>query len=158
MLETINSTIALILAIFTLGWNIFRDVVNRNRVRVTGLIGPLVGPADKTTDHCHIVITAVNCGPAPNTLSGISLQKSKFGKRPEYAFALEDWKNPHSARFPHTFGVGEQAQYIFPFNKGCLLKMEPTKIGLWDVFGKTHWMNRRVVKRMVGAWQKEFQK
>lgn len=158
MLETINSTIALVLAIFTLGWNIFRDVVNRNRVRVTGLIGPLVGPGDKTIGQYYIVITAVNCGPASNTLSGLSLQKSKFGKKPENAFVLEDWKNPRSARFPHTFGVGDQAQYIFSFNQDCFLKMKPTKIGIWDVFGKTHWMKRRLVKRMVGTWQREFQK
>ena len=111
------------------------------------MIGPL-----------HIVITAVNIGPAPNTLSGLSLRKSSFGKRPEYAFVLEDWKNPRSARFSHTFGLGEQAQYILPFNKNCFLKMEPTKIGIWDVFGKIHWMNGRIVKRMINTWQREFQK
>ncbi len=70
---------------------------------------------------------------------------------------MQDWTNPRSAQFPHTFGVGEQAQYILPFNKDCFLKMEPTKLGIWDVFGKTHWMNRRTVKRMVDRWQREFQ-
>ena len=107
MLETINSTIALALAVFTLGWNVSRDVVNRNRVRVIGMVGLSVGPGDKIPkDPSHIVIAAVNRGPSPNTLSGLALKKSKFGRKAEHAFVMQDWTNSRSAQFPHTFGVG----------------------------------------------------
>ena len=157
MVEVVDNVLALIIASFTLGWNVLRDVVNRNRVRVTGMIGVLAGPGDKVAGPEHILIVAVNCGPFTNTLSGLCLKKSKLGKKTEHAFTFADWENRISAQFPHTFKVGEQAQYIFPFNKNCFLKKAPTKIGIWDVYGRTHWLKRKTVKIMVSRWKEKFQ-
>ena len=162
---SMNSTEALILsgisiavAGLSLGWNVYRDVISKSaRVKVGGMIGPIVTPGVNKIGPMHIVISAVNCGPAKTTLECFWLKKDSFFKNPESATIFPDHENPLSATFPCELEVGKRAQFIFPFNSNCFLKMDLSHIGLSDVFGKTHWMKRSKVKEMGSHWRQEFQ-
>lgn len=112
------------------------------------------GPPD------HIVISAVNHGPADTTLSVIELRLKKntwlFGK-PQFATVLHDWTGPASTQLPCELKVGKQAQFIFPFDSDCFLKMDLSSIGIADVFRKTHRMKARNVKELRSRWCEMFQ-
>ena len=161
--EILISTIAVSLAGIALGWNIYRDLVSKSaRVKVSGMIAAIVSPGDEFGPEGppeRIVIVAVNHGPADVTLSVFSLKKKTgfFGK-PEFATVFPDHTDLATTRAPYKLKVGEQAQFVFPFNPDCFLKWDPSHIGMSDVFRKTHWMRARNVKELRSRWCKEFQK
>lgn len=163
MNEILISMIAVGLAAVSLGWNIYRDLISKSaRVKVTGMIAQIVAPGQKFGPEGppeHIVISAVNHGPADTTLSvfNLRLKKASFFEKQKFATVLHDYTNPASAQLPCKLKVGKQAQFIFPFNPGCFLKMDLSSIGISDVFRKTHRMKARNVKELRSRWWKKFQ-
>ena len=161
MPEILTSLIAAALAIVSLGWNIYRDVLSKSvRVRVTGMVAAMVIPGKEFgpegPPEC-IVISAANRGPSDTTLSTFVLQKASFFKKSEFATTFPDYKNLASAQLPCELKVGKHATFIFPFYSDCFLEMDLSHIGIADVFGKTHWMKTRQVKKMRSRWCEEFQ-
>ena len=116
--------------------------------------GQKVGPEELPE---YIVITAVNHGPADTTLSVIEVRLNKKPGAPEYGTIFPDYTIQASAQLPYELKVGKQAGFIFHFNSDCFLKEDLSHIGIADVFGKTHWMKTRQVKKMRSRWCEEFQ-
>ena len=162
MPEILISLIAAALASVSLGWNIYRDLVSKSaRVKVSGMIAAIVSPGDEFRPEGppeHIVIVVVNHGPADATLSVFSLKKKTgfFGKS-EFTTVFPDHTDPATTRVPYKLKVGEQAQFVFPFNPDCFMKWDLSHIGISGVFRKTHWMRARNVKELRSRWCKEFQ-
>ena len=162
MNEILISVIAVALGAVSLGWNVYRDIISKSaRVRVTGMIAQIVAAGGKFGPEGppeHIVISAVNHGPGDTTLSVFSLRLKKasfFGKQ-KFATVLHDYTNPASAQLPCELRVGKQAQFIFPFNSECFLKMDLAGVGISDVFRKTHRMKPRNVKELRSRWREKF--
>lgn len=160
------SLIAVGLAAVSLGWNIYRDLISKSaRVKVTGRISQIVAAGQKFGPEGppkQIVISVVNHGPGDTTLSVFELRIKKnpclFGKQ-QFATVLPDWKNPMSAQLPYELKVGQQTQFIFPFDSGSFLKLDLSGIGISDVFNKkTYRIKTRHVKELRYRWCEEFQK
>ena len=147
-------------AALSLGWNIYRDIVLKPRVRVTAIIGSIMTAGVKEVGSTNIGISAVNHGPGTTTLSLITLKKTSLFKwlarKQEFATTFYDYKNPASGKLPCKLGVGEKIVLFFPYNATCFLKENMSHIGISDTFGHTHWMKTSQVKNMNARWRKDF--
>ncbi len=154
------SVLSLVTAALSLGWNIYRDIVLKPRVRVTAIIGPILTPGVKKVGPTYIGISAINHGPGTTTLSLISLKKTSLFKwlarKQEFAIILPDYENPASGNLPYELGVGERIFLPFLYDSECFLKMNMSHIGILDTFGRTHWMKTSQVKKMNVRWREEF--
>ncbi len=144
-----------------LGWNIYRDVVLKARLKVTVGIGNILAEG-REPSRDYIMLEATNHGPGTVKLETIRLQKNakwlKFLRRTQHAVIVHDYMNPLSGKLPLTLDVGERSTYLFPFEKDCFLSGEFTHVGLRDSFGRTHWASRSAYSNARQRWVNAFGK
>lgn len=154
------SIVSLVFAAFALGWNIYRDVILKPRMKVSLAISTLhsQGVSGYTT---HVNITATNFGPGAITavmVEGrvVPLLIYRLFRKSKYFVVLSDQDNPLSVRLPAKMEVGDRINILFPHEADSFLKNEPTHIGLNDSFGRIHWAPRREVTRAMDTYYKDF--
>jgi hypothetical protein len=154
----IISALALVLSGISLGWNIFRDVVLKPRVKVSvdkAQIHPGMGKG-----QTKLTIEAVNFGPGIVNLQMIRLKKhsivDKLLRRSKFAAVIHDYMNPLSGQLPKALNVGEKIILILPWEKDSLLSDNPTHVGVSDTFGRMNWATRKNVKQARRKWEQDF--
>lgn len=149
------SIFSAVIASLSLGWNIYKELALRARVRVTLAVGKFVAEGMPPSED-HAFLEATNFGPGKIKLEMIWLQKSslwlRLRKKTEHAALIYDYKNPRSAKLPTTLEVGERTMYPFPLDQDCFLANGFTHIGLRDSFGRMHWAPQKSVKEARGKW------
>lgn len=140
--------VSAILSAFALGWNVYRDVLLKARVRTTVTFGGYGarGMAYRT----RVIIEATNHGPGTVKLTAIYARHRTLGdtllRRPgKRAMIMHDLADPVSATLPVTLEPGDAA--LFPFQpedaeRWMLGTAEWTEVGLRDSFGRVHWAPR----------------
>lgn len=160
------SILALIASSLSLGWNIYRDVVLKPRLKVTfGIKSILVEREEHRLSQAGpplLQLEATNHGPGEVVCSGAvakteSFLRSLFAKFP-YGFIVPDDKHPYCSRLPCRVAVGDTISIIFPYDEECFLAKVPKRIGINDSFGRTHWAPRRELKRAHRQYRKDFGK
>lgn len=145
------------IALFGLGWNIYRDIVLKPKVRVRLQVSEIITPGvPKEKPPTKVVFIATNFGPGKVTLQGIKAKTKKFLKKTKWGFLMHDYTDSLSKSFPHKLDVGEEAMFCFPFRKQLFLKSNFTKIGIWDSFGHTHWVPKEEIKRAKKTYHDQF--
>lgn len=156
----IISIISVLLAGLSLGWNIYRDVVLKAKIKVSFSISTIVQQGDSTPRPEYVTITATNFGPGAVNLSMIEIKKSSWWKwllrKEERAAMIHDYENPLSGQLPHKLEVGEKINLFLPFDESCFLKEEWSHVGINDYFGRTHWARRKDVKAATQKWKERF--
>jgi len=153
------SVAALIVSVFSLGWNFYRDVILKPRLKVTAAI-TRVGPTE-TGWKDFITVEAVNFGPGPIICNGILGEKRHlicFWRKRMCFYAVEDLNNPLNTRFPKKLEVGDSFMQFFNLTEDAFLSLDPTHVGIRDTFGRMHWATRKSLKQAKKDFQKEFQK
>jgi hypothetical protein len=142
------SLLALIVSAFSLGWNIYRDVILKPRLRVHLSASKIIGGGlPKPVDT--LVLEGTNFGPGAMTCTSIVLKT-------KHAVLIHDFKNPLSAQLPKKLEVGEKLTLLIPWRQDCFLSTDMTHIGLSDTFGRLHWAPRSDVERAGAEYKKEF--
>jgi len=143
---------------FALGWNVYRDVILKPRVKVSVAKATLIMPHGPNTDH--LTIKAVNHGPGQVRLNTIRFKRlSLFGrllKRSQYGVIVHDYENPLSGTLPKMLEVGDTLSFFFPWDRDSFLSSKPTHLGLDDTFGRFHWASKRELKTAYKEWKKAF--
>ena len=147
------------IAATSLGWNIYRDIVLKPRLRVSvskSIIFSEVQPKER-----KLMISAVNHGPGKIRLNIINFKSSSILKRllrkVEFGVLIHDYRNPMSCQLPITLDVGEKVDYIFPWSSENVFSKSPSHIGISDSFGRTHWAPSKNIKKASALWRGEFQ-
>ena len=157
-LPIVISIVSMGVALFTLGWNIFRDVILKARVKVRFRVKTLVSPMSSESPTM-LVLSVLNLGPGNIKInSPPKLKKKKFLRKAKYAVLVHDYLDPLSAKIPCEIEVGDEKDFLFQFNMNCFLKEEYTHFGIKDSFGRTHWASRRDFKATKGTYKKWFEK
>ena len=155
----ILSMLSLGVAALALGWNIYRDVVLKPRLRVTVQKSLIAQEGRQNTTH--FMISAVNFGPGVIRLNIIRFMHSSFFKKLfkkwRHGVLMHDYRNPLSGQLPTSLDVGEKIDLIFPWDEECLCRTKPSHIGLADSFGRTHWASKKDVKKVIKEWESEFE-
>ena len=157
-LAIIISVLSLGVAALALGWNIYRDVILKPRLRVTVKKSSIA--QEGRPNSTHFMISAVNFGPGVIRLNIIRFMHSslfkKIFKKWKHGVLIHDYTNPLSGQLPSTLDIGEKIDLVFPWDAECLCGRSPTHIGIADSFGRTHWAPKKEVKKVIKQWKEEF--
>lgn len=149
-LAIIFSFIALLISAFSLGWNVYRDVILKAWLRVHFSASRLIGPSGSFGDP-FLALSIVNHGPG-DIICGMPMIRRKpwfqgvFGESTVETL-IYDYTNPISFKPPFKLAVGEQAQVTFPITDKCFLDDPVFRIGIMDSFGRLHWAPRKDIHR-----------
>ena len=148
ILALVISLFSILIAALSLGWNIYRDIVLKAKVRVRFMLGSITNPAlKKPLDR--LILSATNFGPGKIRLTGILLKESSFLKRPtnkwKYAILIHDYTAPLSGQLPCDLEVGDGRDFLFKIKTDCFLAHKWTHIGIRDSFGRVHWAPKKHV-------------
>lgn len=156
---------SLLIASISLGWNIYRDVILKPRLKVkfglyhfvqTGLVHT------KEIEQKYLKIGCINFGPGEIIINSIEFESKPLFviSKKEYrqGFIIPDDTNPLSTKLPVKLKVGEGANLILPYKKANLLNDKITRIGVADSFGRVHFCSKQDVKNAKNFYIKEFGK
>lgn len=167
-LTIIISVIALLISAFSLGWNVYRDVILKPRLKVTTQISYIFHGEEKLGPYINI--QATNLGPGSIACESVHIaKKSKLrflgqkimkylNKENKYAFIVHDYTNQYSSKLPRKLEVGEKMDLLFNEDKDAFLAVDPTHVGLYDSFGRQHWCTGESLKQTKKDYFKDFPK
>jgi len=155
------SLLALCISALVLGWNIYRDVVLKPRLKMR-------------FSHSHIhhstfsqpfetlVLSATNFAPGAIKCTMIYLKDAPLWHRllrlTRLAVMFHDYENPMTGKLPTSLDVGEEVSLLIDWREDCFLGRGFTHIGLCDSFGRVHWAPPKDVRKAREAYQKCFGK
>lgn len=138
------SLVALGISALALGWNIYRDVILRARVRVRVAVVSLITPGSSVAPEGRFIRLAVtNHGPGPVEVTSIGGKAAPFWRlvfrRVDHFVLMPDHSNPLSTRLPSRLDVGQTANFYFPHRENSVLGTDATHVGVYDSFGRSHY-------------------
>lgn len=159
VLPIVISCFSLTVSAIALGWNIYRDLILRARLKVSFNISKLVTRGQKE-QPTYALLAATNWGPGEIICNMIS-----FKYRPlfvlskvdyEQGIIIHDYENPLNEKLPKKLQVGETIQHLFPYKKDIFLNGKITHIGFIDSFGRQHFAPAKYIKKAVKTFKKDF--
>lgn len=156
------SITSLCVAIFALGWNFYRDVLLKPRIKGHIQISYIFHVEEKLGPY--ISLSFVNHGPGQIILESIFIaQKSilrflgptianLLKKQTKWAHITHDYTNPYSGKLPKKLQVGEKLDLFLNCNQKAFLALNPTHVGIRDSFGRFHCVNQN----QLAIAKKEF--
>ena len=155
------SILALCVSAFSIGWNIYRDVVLKARLKVKFSLCEIHHPTF-AKPITTLSLAATNFGPGQIRCAMIQLLTAplwrRIIRRPKRAVMLHDYSNPLSGKLPARLEVGETIDLLIPYDKDCFLREKHTHIGLSDSFGRVHWAPTKDVIKARREFRKDFGK
>jgi len=157
----IIAVVAIVISAFSLGWNVYRDVVLKARIKIKFSLSDLLHP----TFHkpiIYLVLSAINIGPGKVKVCIIQIRKAQFWRRllrkTEHAILIHDYENPISSKIPADLDVGESVDLLIRYEQDCFLEKDFTHIGISDSFGRVHWASHSDVKKAKKQYLERFGK
>jgi hypothetical protein len=153
------SVVSILVASLSLGWNIYRDVILKARIKVTFMFGLIVHPnLNKSLER--LFLSATNFGPGIIRLKMIYVKESSLLKlilrKTKLAVLLNNNMDPLSAKLPCDLEIGNQMDFLLEFNEDCFLSENWTHIGIKDSFSRVHWAPRKSVKIAKKSYLERF--
>ena len=157
-LAILISVFSIIMAALALGWNIYRDIILKPRLKVRLSIGMFMSEIYKSPDK--LTIEATNFGPdkikcVVVRIKNVTLLGKILGKN-QYGFLVPDYTDPYNSKMPCKLDVGDICYWLFPFDKNCFLAEPCTHIGISDSFGRTHWVPKKDILEAQKEYKKKF--
>ncbi len=153
------SIFSLMVSGISLGWNIYRDVVLKARLKVKFYIAHLISVGQHQNDT-YVLLSATNFGPGEVICNLVCMKYRPFfvvsKKEYKQGMIMHDYKNPLSAQLPHKLKVAETMQLLFKYDKDIFLKDKITHIGICDSFGREHYASRKDVQEAIKTFKKDF--
>lgn len=134
--------LSLLISVFSLGWNIYRDVILKPQLKVRFSLSDVIHPTFPKA-ITSLILSATNLGPGQIKCSLIQLRVAPFWRRlfrkTKHAVMIHDYENPISGKLPAKLEVGEGVDLLIRYQEDCFLGEDYTHIGLSDSFGRVHW-------------------
>ena len=152
------SLIALFLSGANLGWNIFKEIGLRARLRIRfGLKS--IHHETFETHLSRFVFSVTNLGPGKVKIQMLQLRDARLWRRLlrrcRYAALIHDYKHPLGGRLPYDLEVGEGMDLTFPIENSFVAEGY-THIGISDSFGRVHWCKRSEMREAHRALLKHI--
>ena len=157
-LAILISIFAIATSFLALGWNIYRDVILKARLKVRlGISFIMHGEYQSPS---KLSIDATNFGPNKIICSGIHAENAplwrRVSRKVEYAVIIHDYNDPYSSKLPCELDVGEKCNLFLSFDKDCFLSKPFTHVGIYDTFGRTHWAPKKDFNKLRKEYKKRF--
>jgi hypothetical protein len=149
------SVVAIVLSAISLGWNIYRDVVLKPRIKVSAKVCALMQMGVNTKPPIKLMVTAVNFGPGDVYCQGVIARRSNIWRR--FTRRVDNWFIvQESPDLPQKLGVGQSLNVLLPYEKAGIIEHPFTHIGISDSFSRVHWVSRSDQKRLRAQIRKDF--
>ena len=154
MITIVISSISTAIALFALGWNIYRDIIAKPKLKTGAGIYKIRDQSGKINKTVFRVY-GTNWGPGEIVVEKtVSLTRKMFQKN-KLAVIIPDFPNNQIDILPKRLKVGDNVQQLFPYERNeDILKI--THIGLCDSFGRIHLAKRKHVKQFQKQWREDF--
>ncbi len=142
---------SLLVAMFSLGWNVYRDIILKPRFRVAIRVAKIIRePHGRNLDR--VLATVTNFGPGKNRAEMLNLRtawwRRLLRRPPRYAVVIYDYQDPLSGKLPAALDVGEKVDLTFRFGPDLFLSDDKfCQIGIGDAFGRVHWCRKSEYRR-----------
>lgn len=159
ILAIIISLVSIAIGGLALGWNIYRDVILKPRLKVTfgvKIITHLAAPEQAR----FLVLSVTNHGPGSVNLNMVRIRRTSFwlkilGKE-VYAVIPILSKSSYNNKLPRRLEVGDRVDLLLDYEENCFLKETFTHIGISDSFGRMHWANRKDLRMAYTSYHAAF--
>lgn len=157
------SIFSFVIASLSLGWNIYRDVILKPKLKVNFSVSNVIGEGI-TNPVRYVFITGTNFGPGEINCQMIRGRDATFWKRitgkNEFFVVIHDYVNPLSGQLPRKLAVGEKIDLPLLYDESdkCILKKNFTHIGISDSFGRVHYAPSKDIKKAKEQYAKDFAK
>lgn len=154
------SFLSLAIAAVALGWNIYRDVYLRARLKVSFGLRTIHSPSF-SKPIWRFVLSVTNLGPGKVKIQMVQLRDYSFWKRIRrkcrQAVLIHDYSHPLGGHLPYELEVGAGMDLTFPVepppDENSFLKDGFTHIGISDSFGRVHWSTRKDMEEARKAFE-----
>lgn len=155
IIAIIISCFSITIAALSLGWNIYRDVILKPKLKVSFKIGEIIWEGQKESIE-KIILSVTNLGHGTIICSMIHWKNTDIYKQlmqsSTAGVIIHDYENPMSGKLPCKLDVGEKNDYLFSIDKECILEKGVTHIGMRDSFGRIHWAPKIHVKEVMNKY------
>jgi hypothetical protein len=163
------SLLAVGVSLFALGWNVYRDVVMKPRLKVDLAFATIKRTEAGGNPLCalnkrrippnnpFVLLEGVNHGPGQircSAIMAIGKDKDKDSMK-RLGVIVHDTGHEVSDSLPKALEVGEPIQLAIPLFDNCFLREDVVRVGIKDSFGRIHWAPRRTVRIMRKAFRKQ---
>lgn len=146
---------ALGLATVSLGWNIYKELILKAKVRVSLHVTSVVTLGGRTAENI-VMFKVTNFGPGQVQVTGLSARNrwaDRILRKTSRGFHLVPaWDHPFNTKLPGKLAVGEMANVVIPYEKECFLGDKFRFVGVLDSFGRVH----RASKKDLRAARKQY--
>jgi hypothetical protein len=155
-LTLLISLFAVGLSATSLGWNIYRDIILKPRVKVRMSVRGLFAPGlPRQEPLMKILVTAVNFGPSDVFCQSVLAKNAspfrRLTRRVENWFIIQE-----SPQLPQKISVGQQIDILIPYERHGPLAKSLTHFGVADSYGRIHWAGRRDLQSALKQYRKDF--
>lgn len=155
------SLLSFVVAGIALGWNVYRDVVLKARVRVHFAVVRVVNFGQRAKEgEQYLKIGVTNHGPGPVRINMIVGQYAppwrRLFRRVKHFVIIHDHANPLNPKLPHRLEVGDSISLLLPYDEKGFLGGGGTHIGVSDSFGRSHFAPRDNVDEARRQFAKDF--
>jgi hypothetical protein len=160
-LAILISFLSLLVAALSIGWNIYRDVIMKARLRVNFKIALISHPTlPKPLERINI--TATNFGPGKIKCNMLQLKETSFLKKilkkDKHAVLINDYTDPLSSKLPCDLETGESANFFFKLAEDCVLSKDWTHVGISDSYGRIHWAPKNNIAVAKKSFKEKYAK
>jgi hypothetical protein len=155
------SIASILLASLSLGWNIYRDIILKARLKVRFMVGVLHHPNfNKPLER--LIVSTTNFGPGKIKCTMLFIKDSSFWKKithkTKLAVLIHDYTDPLSGNFPCELDIGDGRDFLLQFSEDCFLSKDWTHIGIKDSYSRIHWAPKKNVNVARQEYMKKFKK
>jgi hypothetical protein len=154
------SILSLLVSGVSLGWNIYRDVALKGRLKVYFGVRLLITPGQQAPPPEFLMFSSTNHGPGSVKVEMLVLKNSSWWRRllrkTKHAVLTHDYTNPLSGRVPSSIAVGDTLQLVMTYDNDCFLGHDWSHIGISDSFGRVHWAPLSHVNEARARFKKDF--
>jgi hypothetical protein len=154
----VTSVLAIAISSLTLGWTIYRDAIRKPKFKIEIAVKKIV-QAGRPTQGPYVFVEALNMGPIPNRVGLTFLRRSWLQRRVlrrGSAMVYPDFHHPATTAASTRLEVGDQANFVFPYDNNSFLKETFSQVGVADGFGRMHWSSKRDYQKARAKYQKDF--
>ena len=153
------SVLSFILSGIALGWNVYRDVIQKAHVKVSVSVVRAQGQRAGQREQ-FIRIGVTNHGPGPLRVEMIVGKRAdgwrRVAHRIQHFIILLDHTNVLNPKLPVKMEVGDTISLFLPYSVDSFLNGAGTHVGVSDSFGRSHYAPRKQFVAARAVFTQDF--